>query len=49
METGAVTLAFTPVKQRETALIGGVAPSHAGNNRVDICLNFPDVDAAYKV
>ncbi|KAG0557851.1 hypothetical protein KC19_11G161700 [Ceratodon purpureus] len=48
METGAVTLAFTPLKQRETQLIGGVAPPNAGNNRVDICLNFPDVDAAYE-
>jgi hypothetical protein len=44
-----VTLAFTPLKQRETQLIGGVASPNAGNNRVDICLNFPDVDAAYQV
>jgi len=49
METGATTLAFTPLKQRETELIGGVDSSSGGNNTVDICLNFPDVEAAYKV
>lgn len=49
METGATTLAFTPVKQHETKLIGGVDSSDEGNNTIDICLNFPDVEAAYKV
>lgn len=48
METGATTLAFTPVKQHETELIGGVDSSNERNNTVDICLNFPDVEAAFK-
>jgi len=48
METGATTLAFTPLKQRETQLIGGVDSASGGNNTIDICLDFPDVEAAYK-
>lgn len=49
METGETTLAFTPLKQRETKLIGGVDEANASNNTVDICLNFADVEAAHKV
>ena len=47
METGATTLAFTPVKQHETELSGGVSSS--GNNNIVINLDFEDVDAAYEV
>lgn len=49
METGATTLAFTPVKQHETDLIGGVPSSGNGHNNMEINLDFPDVDAAYQV
>jgi hypothetical protein len=51
METGATTLAFTPWKQHETDLTGGVAkPSKDGPSpNVEINLIFPDVEAAYKV
>lgn len=48
METGATTLAFTPVKQHETELIGGVPSSGTGHNSIEINLDFPDVEAAYK-
>jgi hypothetical protein len=47
METGATTLAFTPVKQHETELAGGVSSS--GNDNVVINLHFEDVEAAFKV
>ncbi|KAG0601482.1 hypothetical protein M758_11G115000 [Ceratodon purpureus] len=46
METGATTLAFTPVKQHETELTGGVSSS--GNSNIVINLDFEDVEAAYK-
>lgn len=49
METGATTLAFTPVKQHETELIGGVPSSGTGLGNIEINLDFPDVDAAYQV
>lgn len=47
METGATTLAFTPVKQHETELTGDVSSS--SNNNIIINLDFQDVEAAYKV
>lgn len=49
METGTTTLAFTPAKQREAQLIGGVSSSDEGHHNVEICLDFPDVERAYKV
>ncbi|XP_024403935.1 uncharacterized protein [Physcomitrium patens] len=48
METGTTTLAFTPAKQREAQLIGGVSSSDEGHHNVEICLDFPDVERAYK-
>lgn len=47
METGATTLAFTPVEQHETELIRELNSS--GNNAVMINLDFSDVEAAYQV
>ncbi|XP_062209208.1 uncharacterized protein LOC133910990 [Phragmites australis] len=51
LESGATTIAFTPLHQRETdALTGAVqlpdAPAERGP--VEICFDYADVDAAYR-
>uniref|UniRef100_A0A0E0KC01 VOC domain-containing protein n=1 Tax=Oryza punctata TaxID=4537 RepID=A0A0E0KC01_ORYPU len=51
LESGATTIAFTPLHQRETdALTGAVQlPDSAGERGpVEICFDYADVDAAYR-
>ncbi|XP_006649854.2 uncharacterized protein Mb0911c [Oryza brachyantha] len=51
LESGATTIAFTPLHQRETdALTGAVQlPGTAGERGpVEICFDYADVDAAYR-
>lgn len=51
LETGATTLAFTPLEQREAAITGGIHAPGADEQRsnVEVCFTFKDVDAAFKV
>ncbi|XP_072975091.1 uncharacterized protein [Typha angustifolia] len=51
LESGPTTIAFTPVHQRETdAITGAVQLPESGWERgpVEICFDYPDVDAAYR-
>ncbi|OAE27880.1 hypothetical protein AXG93_2334s1030 [Marchantia polymorpha subsp. ruderalis] len=50
MESGATTIAFTPLKQRETKLTGGVQTADLSEQRhnVELSFSYPDVDAAFK-
>ncbi|KAF0904204.1 hypothetical protein E2562_032982 [Oryza meyeriana var. granulata] len=51
LESGATTIAFTPLHQRETdALTGAVQlPESAGERGpVEICFDYADVDAEYR-
>ncbi|XP_057508581.1 uncharacterized protein LOC130791470 [Actinidia eriantha] len=52
LESGQTTIAFTPLHQHETdGLTGSVQVSGLGRerNQVELCLDYPDVIAAYKV
>ncbi|KAL3844833.1 hypothetical protein ACJIZ3_002236 [Penstemon smallii] len=51
LESGQTTLAFTPAKQHETDDLTGhvqVPRSTHERNQVEVCLDYADVDAAYK-
>uniref|UniRef100_A0ACD5YQB5 Uncharacterized protein n=1 Tax=Avena sativa TaxID=4498 RepID=A0ACD5YQB5_AVESA len=51
LDTGSTTIAFTPLHQRETdALTGEVQLPKSPRERgpVEICFDYPDVDAAYR-
>ncbi|KAG6553066.1 hypothetical protein Mapa_005403 [Marchantia paleacea] len=50
MESGATTIAFTPLNQRETHLTGGVQTADLSEQRhnVELSFSYPDVDAAFK-
>ncbi|XAR60561.1 hypothetical protein NMG60_11033988 [Bertholletia excelsa] len=50
LESGATTIAFTPAHQRETDDLTGAVqkPSGIQTNPVQICFDYPDVDAAYR-
>ncbi|WOL06921.1 hypothetical protein Cni_G15656 [Canna indica] len=52
LESGQTTIAFTPVHQRETDERTGAVRTPAAAERergpVEVCFDFPDVDAAYK-
>lgn len=52
LESGQTTIAFTPAHQHETDdLTGSVQTFKSGGVRqpVELCFDYPDVDAAYKV
>ncbi|KAK6128442.1 hypothetical protein DH2020_037810 [Rehmannia glutinosa] len=52
LESGQTTIAFTPAKQHETdELTGKVQIPHSERERnpVEVCFDYSDVDAAYKV
>ncbi|KAF8683707.1 hypothetical protein HU200_044637 [Digitaria exilis] len=51
LESGATTIAFTPLHQRETDGLSGevkLPDSAAARGPVEICFVYEDVDAAYK-
>ncbi|XP_044505813.1 uncharacterized protein LOC123225739 isoform X2 [Mangifera indica] len=51
LESGQTTIAFTPAHQHETDdLTGSVQTFKSGGVRqpVELCFDYPDVDAAYK-
>ncbi|NP_001146848.1 uncharacterized LOC100280456 [Zea mays] len=52
LESGATTIAFTPLHQRETDELSGAVQlpdsSAAGRGSVEVCFAYADVDAAYK-
>ncbi|KAL3530728.1 hypothetical protein ACH5RR_010050 [Cinchona calisaya] len=51
LESGETTIAFTPIHQRETDdLTGKVQTPNPSRERqpIEICFDYPDVDAAYK-
>lgn len=50
LDSGATTIAFTPRKQHETDdLTGKVQEMGHHRNPVELCFDYPDVDAAYRV
>lgn len=52
LESGQTTIAFTPAHQHETDDLTGTVEmprSDRGRNPVEVCFDYPDVDAAYKV
>lgn len=52
LESGATTIAFTPLHQRETDELSGAVQlpdsSAAGRGSVEVCFAYADVDAAYR-
>ncbi|CAA0823595.1 dessication-induced 1VOC superfamily protein [Striga hermonthica] len=46
VESGPTTIAFTPAKQHETDHRTG--PVRADRDRIELCFDYDDVDAAYK-
>ncbi|GAB2274338.1 hypothetical protein Dimus_009102 [Dionaea muscipula] len=47
LDSGATTIAFTPMHQRETDdITGSVQKTERGP--MEVCFDYPDVDAAYK-
>ncbi|KAJ7947675.1 dessication-induced 1VOC superfamily protein [Quillaja saponaria] len=51
LESGQTTIAFTPLHQHETDnLTGKVQAARSSQERqaIEVCFDFPDVDAAYK-
>ncbi|CAL5334228.1 unnamed protein product [Camellia sinensis] len=52
LESGQTTIAFTPFHQHETDDFTGLVHTPGSGrqrNQVEVCLDYPDVDAAYKV
>lgn len=52
LESGATTIAFTPVHQHETDDITGhvQTPQSRGDRQpIELCFDYVDIDAAYKV
>lgn len=52
METGSTTLAFTPIKQHEADITGGVQapdPGHKPRPNIDISLSVYDVNQCLEV
>lgn len=52
LESGQTTIAFTPARQHETDDVTGAVHAPAGESRrspVEVCFDYEDVDAAYKV
>ncbi|KAL8549716.1 hypothetical protein ACS0TY_008526 [Phlomoides rotata] len=48
LESGQTTIAFTPAKQRETDDLTGAVRVRE-RNPVEVCFDYADVDAAFKV
>ncbi|KMT05285.1 hypothetical protein BVRB_7g174230 [Beta vulgaris subsp. vulgaris] len=52
LESGQTTIAFTPIHQHETdGVTGQVRVPHSNNERgpIEVCFDFADVDAAFKM
>ncbi|KAL7247544.1 hypothetical protein ACSBR2_002457 [Camellia fascicularis] len=51
LDSGQTTIAFTPLHQHETDDLTGLVHTPGSGrerNQVEVCLDYPDVDAAYK-
>ncbi|CAN4098856.1 unnamed protein product [Withania somnifera] len=51
LESGATTIAFTPIHQHETDDITGqvhTPQSQGGRQSIELCFDYVDIDAAYK-
>ncbi|XP_022986964.1 uncharacterized protein LOC111484544 [Cucurbita maxima] len=51
LESGGTTIAFTPLHQHETEDLTGavqIPSSNRERNPIEICIDYPDVDAAYQ-
>lgn len=53
LESGQTTIAFTPLHQHETDEVTGTVqtpqPKRGERNPIELCFDYADVDAAYKV
>lgn len=52
LESGQTTIAFTPIHQHETDELTGevlVPESRGKRGQLEVCFDYQDVDAAYKV